>query len=231
MSNRHSECADCHNPHTATDARERHRRPRGWTAPGRLDTRVWRLGDERRRERAPRPTRSSTAANGKVTLEYQLCLKCHSGWTILPANDPAPPLWWAQDKGVELNPANDSFHPIEAAGKNGTHGDGQQPRRDVAIQAVVVLHDSTIRCVNCHGDYRKFDATAPPAAGSDLAPHATPYRGNLMQNYRDRDLKPFTEPYRSNDFALCYMCHAEAPFSDGSGSTGPTRTSGTTACI
>jgi hypothetical protein len=73
--------------------------------------------------------------------------------------------------------------------------------------------------VNCHGDYRKFNTTTPPAAGSDLAPHANAYRGNLMQNYLDRNLKPITEPYRSNDFALCYMCHAEAPFTDGSGNT------------
>jgi hypothetical protein len=72
--------------------------------------------------------------------------------------------------------------------------------------------------VNCHGDYRKFSTATPPAAGSDLAPHASRYRGNLTQNYRDRDLKPFTEPYLSSDFALCYMCHAEAPFTDGSGS-------------
>jgi hypothetical protein len=40
-----------------------------------------------------------------------------------------------------------------------------------------------------------------------------------MREYRDRDLKPLIEPYRSSDFALCYQCHAEAPFSDGSGST------------
>ena len=38
--------------------------------------------------------------------EYQLCFKCHSGYTTLPAQDPAPPSRWALDKSVELNPAN-----------------------------------------------------------------------------------------------------------------------------
>jgi hypothetical protein len=70
----------------------------------------------------------------------------------------------------------------------------------------------TVRCVNCHGDPRKFDTTTPPAAGSDLAPHSSQYRGILIQGYRDRVLKAPDEAYDGADFALCYVCHAEQPF-------------------
>jgi len=216
VSNRHSECVDCHNSHTATDAPSV-QTATGWTVPGGLAN-------------VPGVSVANGAANraptyalldggvARTTLEYQLCLKCHSGWTTLRANDPDHPSSWAEDKGVELNPANDSFHPIEAAGKNRTLAMKNSLAGSSPYKLWSFTVDSTIRCVNCHGDYRKFDAASPPDAGSDLAPHANAYRGNLMQNYRDRDLKPFTEPYRSDDFALCYMCHAEAPFADVTGS-------------
>jgi hypothetical protein len=38
----------------------------------------------------------------------------------------------------------------------------------------------------------------------------------LIANYRDRELKPRGEPYLSSDFALCFLCHSEAPFTSGS---------------
>ena len=38
------------------------------------------------------------------------------------------------------------------------------------------------------------------------------FRGLLIQNYRDRVLKGRYEAYAAADFALCYVCHAEAPF-------------------
>ena len=51
-----------------------------------------------------------------ATFEYQLCLKCHSGYTRCRRRIAAHPSRWALDKGVELNPANVSYHPVEAAG-------------------------------------------------------------------------------------------------------------------
>ena len=105
-----TECADCHQPHIsdATPARG---------DDGRLD--------------ASGPIKGASgvsvvngAANSAPTytwnrttaLEYELCFKCHSGYTDLPAQDPAHPSRWALDKGIELNPANVSYHPVEAAG-------------------------------------------------------------------------------------------------------------------
>jgi hypothetical protein len=74
---------------------------------------------------------------------------------------------------------------------------------------------STVRCVNCHGDPQKWDSTLPlggtdaTAAGGDLAPHTSQYRGILIQNYQDRVLKPAGELYTASDSALCLVCHAE----------------------
>jgi hypothetical protein len=53
----------------------------------------------------------------------------------------------------------------------------------------------------------------------DLPAHASPERGILLAPYQDRTLKGSIEPYSAANFALCYLCHAEAPFVDQTGST------------
>jgi predicted CXXCH cytochrome family protein len=217
VSNRHDECVDCHSPHVASGSTSA-QTATGWTVPGQL-TNVAAVSVVNGIAKSPPTYALLDGSATKITLEYQLCLKCHSGWTTLPVRDPLHPSWWAEDKGIEFNPANGSVHPIEAPGRNTTTAMANSLAGTSPYKLWSFTPNSTIRCVNCHGDYRKFSTTAPPAAGSDLAPHASQYRGTLMQNYRDRDLKPATEPYQSGDFALCYLCHAEAPFADGSGNT------------
>jgi hypothetical protein len=39
----------------------------------------------------------------------------------------------------------------------------------------------------------------------------------LIAPYRDRTLKPRNEGYSAQDFALCYVCHAEEPLVDATG--------------
>ncbi|HEX8911398.1 MAG TPA: hypothetical protein VF796_03485, partial [Humisphaera sp.] len=160
------------------------------------------------------------AAAGSTTLEYQLCLKCHSGFTSLPnqsADFPAQPSRWELDKAVELNPAGGSYHPVEGAGTNQTAAMAGSLAGTSPYKLWTFAVGDTVRCVNCHGDPTKATPANPPAAGSDLAVHASPYRGLLMQNYRDRTLKSAVEPYSAADFALCFECHAEAPFRDTTG--------------
>jgi hypothetical protein len=50
-----------------------------------------------------------------------------------------------------------------------------------------------------------------------LSVHASPQRGILIQPYQDRALNGPIEPYAAADFALCYVCHSEAPFVDQTG--------------
>jgi hypothetical protein len=114
---------------------------------------------------------------------------------------------------VELNPANVSYHPVEAAGKN------QQPWMAASLAGPATgklwafQTTDVIRCENCHGT---SSATAPTADGL-VDNHASQNRGILLRSYRDRVLKTSGQPYASTDFSLCYLCHAEAPMIDTSG--------------
>ncbi len=212
--NRHSECGDCHNAHRATP-RPGVTDPAGWGASGALNG----ISGVSVVNGAAGTAPSYTFLNGTdtpVTLEYQLCLKCHSGFTTLPSNTGFTPSKFELDAGVEFNPANASYHPVEAAGKNQTPAmtaslNGTSPYKLWNFTA-----GSTIRCVSCHASSAAFNATQPVEAGSDLPAHRSSARGILIQNYRDRVLKPATEPYSAADFALCYTCHAEEPFVNAS---------------
>ena len=195
VSNRHSECADCHNSHNATA-----------TASTQIERRL--VGVRAGRPRSP-ASRSSTArparrptytfldgtAGSQPTREYQICLKCHSGFTTLPAQRrPVRRRRRSLDKAVELNPwPNASYHPVEAAGTN------DRRRWRAASPARRRTSSGTSRptarsaASTATATRAKFNATCrPPAdrpAGADLAPHTSQFRGLLIQNYRDRVLK------------------------------------------
>jgi predicted CXXCH cytochrome family protein len=217
VSNRHTECGDCHNPHNATTALST-QTTTGWTVAGQ-NRAVSGVSVANYGVGVPVAyTLLDGTAGNQPTREYQLCFKCHSGFTTLNSNAGQPASAYVLDKAVELNPANASTHPIEQAGTNGTTAmglslDGTSPYKQWDFTTA-----STIRCVNCHGDPAKYDAAAPPAAGSDLAPHASEYRGILIQDYQDRVLQSHDEAYIAGNqaahFALCYVCHAEEPFTN-----------------
>ena len=200
--NRHSECGDCHNPHTLAAAAPS-QTAGGWTASGSL-------------------TGASGVAAGApltwqnpITYEYELCLKCHSGYTQLLSYTKESHK--KTDKAAEFDPANASYHPVEASGKNTTAAMANSLAGGSLWQFTT---GSTVRCVNCHGNYRLVGsppASNTPASDARLAPHTSPYRGLLIANYRSRDLKPINELYSSGDFALCYLCHSETPFTEPSG--------------
>ena len=207
--NRHSECGDCHNPHRASGAAPA-MTSSGWTASGPLTGISGVTVTNGGAGTAP----SYTWTTG-ISYEYQLCLKCHSGFTQLLSYTKQS--YMKLDKGTELNPSNASYHPIEAPGTNTTTRMANSLAGTSPYKLWNFTTGSTVRCVSCHGDYRL--AGSAPAAGAQLAPHTSQYRGLLMNNYRGRDLKPVaaTNSYTASDFALCFQCHAEAPFVDTSG--------------
>ena len=247
VSNRHSECTDCHNPHRATVSAPRNSvmstttTDQGWDASQRLAG----VSGVSVFNGAAGSTPTYTFLSGVdtkeipanlVTREYQLCFKCHSGFTTLTSNadleasNPPQLSKYALDKGVEFNPANPSFHPVEAAGKNTTPA----MIASLAGTSTYKLWDfkitDTVRCLNCHASSSTPDpdptAVPPipgPGADSALAPHTSSNRGILLRNYRDRVLKPGADvlvagivvdkaAYNAGDFALCYVCHSQAPF-------------------
>jgi predicted CXXCH cytochrome family protein len=174
---RHAECLDCHNPHLATF-------DRGGAPPAPELSRV-NLGVSRLRvlngpAGAP-PT--FTFVPGSDTLstpraEYQVCFKCHSSWTTQPTGQ--------TDLALALNPANASYHPVEAAG------------RDPNIAAAAFVPGwgptSLTRCGDCHGS---------DFPGSPRGPHGSSYRYILKQPY---EASP--QPRQMTADELCFSCHA-----------------------
>jgi predicted CXXCH cytochrome family protein len=233
--NRHSECADCHNPHqvqpapAANSALTAAGAP--WGASGSLNgVSGVSVVNSPVVDSAPAYTFLDGVTN-LVTSEYQLCFKCHSGFTTLTSNAGLKPTQYALDKGVEFNPANPSYHPIEAAGKNTTPKMAASLAGTSPYKLWNFTTASTIRCLSCHatsttlGPTGTSDPTAtpgptpdptatPPAPGSALPPHTSLNRGILLRNYQDRVLKTAGAAYSSGDFALCYVCHAEEPFAN-----------------
>ncbi len=211
-SNRHAACVDCHNSHKATGAVST-QTTGGWTTPGQLQ--------------AVSGVSVANPADGtapgylllsSTTLEYELCFKCHSSYTTLPSNTGFASSKQVFDKAIEFNPSNPanlSYHPVEAAGRNTTTAMANSLSGTSPYKLWNFAVGATVRCVNCHGDPRKYSQTAKPGAGDDLATHTSPYRGLLLQNYRDRVMRPRTgtgSAYAAADFALCFLCHAEGPF-------------------
>ena len=148
------ECSECHNPHDSTSTASVPGSS-GWSASGLI---------------AGAPATSVSYGTGspvytlvnRPTLEYQLCLKCHSGNnTTLPSNTGHLFSRYILDKGVELNPGNASYHPISAPGTNGTDAmiaslAGPSPYKLWNFTA-----GQTVRCLNCHADARVVGAATP----------------------------------------------------------------------
>jgi predicted CXXCH cytochrome family protein len=218
--NRHSECSDCHNPHQATakTTRDSTQTTTGWDSSGRLAGVSGVSVVNGATGTSPTYTflsgvDTNVVPANLVTREYQLCFKCHSGFTTLTSNTGLTPSKYALDKGVEFNPANPSFHPVEAAGKNTTTKMADSLAGTSPYKLWNFAVGSTIRCLNCHTSSSASGSAPLPQPGSALQPHTSTNRGILIRNYKDRVLETASAAYSAGDFALCYVCHAEAPFS------------------
>lgn len=222
VSNRHAECADCHNPHAADANTPAAPDATGWTTSSRT---AGATGVSVANSATPGAVPTYTLVT-TITKEYQLCLKCHSGYTTLLSNAAVPYSQYALDKGIEFNPANLSYHPVEAPGTNGTTAMTNSLQGTSPYKLWDLTTGSTVRCLNCHADSGKVSqdpgtnprsGTNLPTQDASLPDHASQNRGILILPYRDRLLKGPLEAYDANDFALCYACHSEAPFADTSG--------------
>lgn len=200
--NRHSECSDCHNPHK-NDTSLAAATASGFTASGAVQNTAG--------------VSAGKTWKSAITYQYELCLKCHSSYTILLSYSKKS--YMMLDQAAEFTPANASFHPVEGAGKNTTAAMAASLAGSSPYKLWNFAVGSVVRCENCHGDYRLATPATPPGVNALLAPHTSRYPYLLMNNYRDRVLKSSGENYSAADFALCYECHAEAPFVSGGGSS------------
>jgi len=125
ITNRHVECADCHNPHAVN----------GNTAePPLVSGKIGRVSGLSINRTGLKP-----AVN-----EYEICFKCHADW--------APRLPFIQrvvdstNTRLEFSPANPSYHPVGGIGRNPIIPSFP------SLQEPTLTASSIIYCTSCHSD-------------------------------------------------------------------------------
>lgn len=204
---RHAECTDCHNPHAATAGAK-------LAGTGRVQVTNGAAGSVPGYTWVP-PT------NPSPVKEYELCFKCHSSWTTQPVGQ--------TNQALVLNPANESFHPVEGPGRTTT---SQLAASLAGGQGLPHLTTSSvITCGDCHNNdavprtvtlVSGYSGTAPvgPHGSNASSGNAALSSAVLRAPYRVT-LKPRsgTNDYSANEFALCFICHSPAPFGTTSENT------------
>jgi len=181
---RHAECADCHNAHASYPAIA--------TAPkggGKLAG-VWGV-DTNNQLRLP------TGMPASVN-EYEVCYKCHGDSANKPQESGAPYGPYPDRVATQFNmrlmfdPANPSYHPIEAPGRN------------PSVPSLIApwTTSSVMYCTDCHDNDQ--GPKAPSPGTGPAGPHGSSYKHLLAARY-DTDSSYTTESQAA--YALCYKCH------------------------
>ncbi|MFH1737312.1 MAG: cytochrome c3 family protein [Actinomycetota bacterium] len=159
-------CTGCHDPHSVTKA-----------AP------VWGASGV---EPVYGPMTTYTLLT-HVVNDYQLCFKCHSGAAV--------PMVGTKNVAEEVNPANQSYLAIMAAGR----------RTDMPAGSFVApwTQTSRLKCGDCHGR---------DAAAQQQLRHGSA-NAYLLK-------KPYAGLPPSNSNLLCYSCHTMAFYGPGAASVG-----------
>ncbi len=201
---RHVECPDCHNPHRAY-------------GPDAGSSQMLAGASRVRFEYDGGAFAFLPNGDTSPMREYEVCFKCHSSFTTLPAG--------ARDKAAELDPRAASFHPVVGRGTNATTAMASSLAGGTGLPHLTV--SSLIECQDCHASNALpltvsvasayVGTTARGPHGSSIAPDAgyAGYAGALVRA-RYRTSGSVSSP--TTDFELCFICHASAPFT-GSGST------------
>jgi predicted CXXCH cytochrome family protein len=203
--NRHIECADCHGAHEAKAGAN--------VLPN--------IQPEMRGVSGVEPVYSGIGAPMRYnfvtqsTYEYQVCYKCHSGYTSLPNYSPdgwngaafvpdglyklvSPDPLQVQDSrdmAAEFNPNSASYHPVAAIGKN-----PNMPNSFVAGSGWTSF--SRMYCTTCH-------TNGNPASGGD-GTHGSSCLHLLRDAVNDASCNQYTTDrgfVRPNNNEICFTCH------------------------
>lgn len=169
---RHVSCSDCHNAHRATESRGAAQAPDASA----LLRGVSRVEVDNGPAGSQPSFRFRAASEPGDAKEYEICFKCHSSWTKQKPGE--------ADIARVTNPANPSYHPIQAAGRN---------RIDPAAFAGGVTSETMVRCTDCHG------ASERGAIGL----HGSSYEKLLRRPSATSDA-----PQTARKDDLCFTCHA-----------------------
>ena len=167
---RHVVCADCHDAHSATS-----KPALPPAAPGAIGN-----------------VAGLTAAGGvtkSVQNEYELCFRCHAdslerGPATITRQYPQT------NTRLQFSTVNQSFHPVERAGKNQT---------SVPSLIAPLTVNSVIYCSDCHNSDSGTKAGGTGANG----PHGSIYRPILERNLSFVE----EQPESLAAYAMCYKCH------------------------
>ena len=170
-SERHVVCADCHNPHAAKKAAA--------VAPN--------VG-------GPLTGVTGVAAAGGVIKpalrEYEVCFRCHAD-SVARGPATVSRQYIQTNTRLQFATGNQSFHPVESAGKNVS-----------GVPSLIApwTTASVTYCTDCHNSDQ-----SPAAGGSGPnGPHGSIYRPILERNLVLTD----NEAESGAAYALCYKCHS-----------------------
>jgi hypothetical protein len=220
-SSRHAECTDCHDPHVAKNtgvpgvsthtpggANGNRLSPALLGATGLVVTSWQAAGMSFTGAAASLQTLSSPTTN----YEWQLCFKCHSGFTALPTYTVGSGYFLAtkitsttagqvqeyRDVGQAYNPNNLAYHPVTAVGENALIPPGSFVSPWSAT--------STMCCSDCHN--RAVGATGGVGPHGSASMHLLERADYLQENTH------VTTGSDQNE--LCFKCHRWQTYVSGS---------------
>ncbi|PKO62796.1 MAG: hypothetical protein CVU24_02455 [Betaproteobacteria bacterium HGW-Betaproteobacteria-18] len=167
---RHVSCADCHNPHAADASTAT-----APNVPGPL--------------KGVRGTDQAGSPVAAASFGQEVCYKCHGLSSAITVGVTRQDN--VRNARLQFDPANASFHPVAAAGKNLTI-----PNTSF-VNGSGLTYASRIGCGSCHNNNDRAAGTGP------AGPHGSIYAPLLERNYNTASL--VTES--PTEFALCYKCH------------------------
>jgi predicted CXXCH cytochrome family protein len=164
---RHVACTDCHNAHASNAATA--------TVPnvsGRLQ--------------GARGVNQGGVAVAPARFEYEVCYKCHGMRSAATAGVQRQDN--VRNARLQFDPANPSFHPVAAVGK------------DASIQIIEPGYTATSRlaCSSCHNNDAWIAGGKNPAGA-----HGSIYPPILAREYRT-EASVIESP---QNYGLCYACH------------------------
>ncbi len=195
--NRHAECQDCHNPHQAQLSVTK--ATRGALRISAALKGTW--GVEPTWPAAPTTmtnndiTWATPVVYSKVTTptdEYQVCLKCHSGYVSLPGGK--------RDIAREINPNYASYHGIVPGGVTNTFVNTTTANEPWGT-------NKRVWCSDCHGSET---STSPRGPHGSTLNNAGPGIANS-----DKMLIATIQSSAGTSTPLCLVCHKSTSYFSG----------------
>jgi len=172
-SNMHVECVDCHNPHASKDQSAVPPNVSGALSGVKGITQTGNTIDA-------------------ATFAYEICYRCHAGSSGSPPSATSR-IIVQNNVMLEFAPANPSYHPVTAMGKN------------PAVPSLIPpwTTSSVMYCTSCH---------AGDGTSSTAGPHGSIYPHILkLQNLTtDGGTTASGTTESPSAYALCYSCHSRA---------------------